>query len=253
MTWTSWLLCLEFASTQVWIVQDNANALKTQLDQQKTVVDNLVSNTRVCSQPFLLSGMLIILEHSFFTKKLRKIQCFDCSFYDLRVHIHVFSLDEKKFVLWVPRLSSSGKGWETCDLGHRFETWAMRTKSSIYVRRERGEPIIPEIWGLRLVIRVGPRWISRSNKNWEVWSLICVIFGDIYWKFHLGTNFTKIWVLHFMLKWIGTFIFDCCHLSSGSFWRARYRKQNRRRILWKHVLSQQSQLHAFSSFHVYPE
>lgn len=27
--------------------QDNANALKAQLDQQKSVVENLVSNTRV--------------------------------------------------------------------------------------------------------------------------------------------------------------------------------------------------------------
>jgi hypothetical protein len=29
------------------ILQDNASALKAQLDQQKGVVDNLVSNTRV--------------------------------------------------------------------------------------------------------------------------------------------------------------------------------------------------------------
>lgn len=28
-------------------LQDNANALKAQLDQQRSVVDNLVSNTRV--------------------------------------------------------------------------------------------------------------------------------------------------------------------------------------------------------------
>ena len=34
--------------------QDNASALKTQLDQQKGVVDNLVSNTRVSFRHFYL-------------------------------------------------------------------------------------------------------------------------------------------------------------------------------------------------------
>lgn len=43
------MLTLTTKFSVLLLLQDNANALKAQLDQQKKIVDNLVSNTRVCS------------------------------------------------------------------------------------------------------------------------------------------------------------------------------------------------------------
>lgn len=58
-----------------YVLQDNASTLKAQLDQQKNVVENLVSNTRVC---IIFSQWLIV-------SNIKGVCLRSC------VHVHVYS------------------------------------------------------------------------------------------------------------------------------------------------------------------